>query len=372
NEEQVTPVSTAQTPGSSGVGSKCAKKKVAATTAPPIPSQTTATTVASSQSGSAPEQTQAPPTLDLLERIASLEKELEQLRASSANHSAPRTYGEGGVGNAAAHVAPPSWIGPPYLPTSSGIPYNGVSMGSTVPVAPPSWSGPTLLASSSHQAPYCATSTAQAAHGLAPPGVSIHNTWTPTPIAGSHPWMTPNSGYNMPRKLPDLPVFGGQPEDWPIFYCAFTETTQAYNCTDLENNQRLLKALKDEARDTVKSLLIHPRNVSAAVEQLRFRYGRPEQLVRSQLNSIREVPHISEHNYTLRNPREERSRGVDCCMQALTTTKASNRIGPEVVPSVKDNMQSGTAGSLKELRHRIGGHMQKGIESALIAFKVDT
>ncbi|KAH8300594.1 hypothetical protein KR018_003676, partial [Drosophila ironensis] len=128
------------------------KKKVAATTAPPIPSQTTATTVASSQSGSAPEQTQAPPTLDLLERIASMEKELEQLRAST------------------------------------------------------------------------------------------------------------------------------------------------YNCTDLENNQRLLKALKDEARETVKSLLIHPRNVSAAVEQLRFRYCRPEQLVRNQLNRIREVPHISEHN----------------------------------------------------------------------------
>jgi len=53
----------------------------------------------------------------------------------------------------------------------------------------------------------------------------------------------------------------------------------------------LLKALKDEARKTVKSLQIQPRNVSAVVEQLRLRYGRPEQLVRSQLSGIREFYH---------------------------------------------------------------------------------
>jgi len=80
-----------------------------------------------------------------------------------------------------------------------------------------------------------------------------------------------NNGIHMPRKLPDLPILGGQPEDWPIFYCPFTETTQTYNCTDLDNNQRLLKAL-NERRETVKSLLTHPRNVDAVVEQMRFRY----------------------------------------------------------------------------------------------------
>jgi len=85
--------------------------------------------------------------------------------------------------------------------------------------------------------------------------------------------MTPNenNGIYMPRKLPDMPVLGGQPEDWPIFYCPFTETTQTYNCTDLDNNQRLLKAL-NVRRETVKSLLTHPRNVDAVVEQMRFRY----------------------------------------------------------------------------------------------------
>jgi len=51
--------------------------------------------------------------------------------------------------------------------------------------------------------------------------------------------MTPNknNGIYMSRKLPDLPVFGGHAEHWPIFYCAFTETRQKYNCMDLDNNQ---------------------------------------------------------------------------------------------------------------------------------------
>ncbi|XP_070067073.1 uncharacterized protein [Drosophila virilis] len=62
-----------------------------------------------------------------------------------------------------------------------------------------------------------------------------------------------------------------------------------------ENNQGLLKAL-EVSRDTVKLLLIHPRNVNNVMEQLRFRYGRPEQLIRCQLVSIREVQLIQEHN----------------------------------------------------------------------------
>ncbi|XP_044779809.1 uncharacterized protein LOC123327454 [Drosophila simulans] len=117
--------------------------------------------------------------------------------------------------------------------------------------------------------------TAPGSYGTAP--ASIPNVWTP-------------------RRLPDLPEFEGQPEEWPIFQCAFTETTEAYQCTALENNQRLVKALKGEARAAVKALLIHPNNVQEVMEQLRFRYGRPEQLIRSQLESVRDVLPISEPN----------------------------------------------------------------------------
>ncbi|XP_070142059.1 uncharacterized protein [Drosophila kikkawai] len=111
-----------------------------------------------------------------------------------------------------------------------------------------------------------------------------------------------------PRRLPDLPVFGGQPEEWPIFNCAFAETPQAYNCTDLENNQRLLK-----------SLLIHPGNVSAVMENLRFRFGRPEQLIRSQLNSVREVPPISEQHLAKIVPFATRVSNLTAFLQSAKT-----------------------------------------------------
>jgi len=278
---------------------------------------TTVTTVASqprstavTAAGSEPETNQSL-TSDLLKRIAALEEELKQVKAlnsvSTAN-CAPIAVGpsaDGAISGASGR--PPSWSGPP-LATSNGeastngvgpVPHSGVGASSAACTLPPSWSGPPLLTTSNHFVePLCATSVAQTAHGFVLPGGSTHNVATASPFVGSYAPITPNESQRVygPRKLPDLPVFGGQPEEWPIFNCAFVETTQAYNCTDLENNQRLLKALKDEARETVKSLLIHPGNVSAVMEQLRFRFGRPEQLIRSQLNSVREVPPISEQH----------------------------------------------------------------------------
>ncbi|XP_017485502.1 PREDICTED: uncharacterized protein LOC108374055 [Rhagoletis zephyria] len=105
---------------------------------------------------------------------------------------------------------------------------------------------------------------------------------------------TPQSVIQPPRKLMDLPEFSGQPEDWPVFHTAYTESTIAYNYSNFENNQRLNKCLKGSARESVKSLLIHPNNVGAIVEQLRVRFGRPEQLVRSQLKAVRDMPFVSE------------------------------------------------------------------------------
>jgi len=132
----------------------------------------------------------------------------------------------------------------------------------------------------------------------------------------------------MPRKLPDLPVFGGQPQDWPILYCEFTETTQAYNCTNMENNQRLLNDMECE---TVQSFLIHPRNVSAVVEQLRFWYSRPEKLIRSQLNGIREVPPISEHNLAKIVPFATRVSNLTAFLQSA---RADQNLGnPSPLPA---------------------------------------
>ena len=46
----------------------------------------------------------------------------------------------------------------------------------------------------------------------------------------------------------------------------------------------------------MKCLLIHPDNVNIAVEQLRNRFGRPEQLIQSQLREVRDLPQITEQS----------------------------------------------------------------------------
>ncbi|XP_044570182.1 uncharacterized protein LOC123257019 [Drosophila ananassae] len=196
--------------------------------------------------------TRKPKVADLMDRIAELEEELERARSANMERTDPVMSSE--VGNCTTRI--------------------------------------------NHASPFCATGTTVPAHGFGLQNEVAGGTSVRAPSPGDGAWATSIGGTARwaPRKLPELPTFGGKPEDWPIFYCAFTETTQAYGCTDLENNQRLLKALKDDARETVKSLLIHPSNANAAVEQLRFRYGRPEQLIRSQLNSIRDVPAVTEHN----------------------------------------------------------------------------
>ncbi|XP_067626860.1 uncharacterized protein [Eurosta solidaginis] len=99
---------------------------------------------------------------------------------------------------------------------------------------------------------------------------------------------------NPPKKLLDLPEFSGRAEDWPMFYASFVESTATYRYSNFENNQRLQRCLKGDARETVKSLLIHPNNVNCILEQLKFRFERPEQLVRSQLAQVKEIAPISE------------------------------------------------------------------------------
>ncbi|XP_023159206.1 uncharacterized protein LOC111591762 isoform X1 [Ceratitis capitata] len=114
-----------------------------------------------------------------------------------------------------------------------------------------------------------------------------------TPINANMGSVAKHSSY-LPRQMQVLPDFCGKAEDWPMFYTAFTESTAVYVYSNFESNQRLHKYLKGEARETVKSLLIHPSNVNNIIEQLKFKFGRPEQLICSQLAQVREIAPITE------------------------------------------------------------------------------
>ncbi|XP_036319927.1 uncharacterized protein LOC118734312 [Rhagoletis pomonella] len=123
--------------------------------------------------------------------------------------------------------------------------------------------------------------------------------------------------YQMPRKVQDLPEFSGHAEDWPLFSNAYMQSTAAYGYTNLENNQRLLKCLKGEAREVVKSLLIHPDNVNAVMEQLKFRFGRPEGLIRSQLRQLKEIGPISESAIEKLIPFATKTKNLSIFLQSV-------------------------------------------------------
>ncbi|KAH8256289.1 hypothetical protein KR038_005482, partial [Drosophila bunnanda] len=266
----------------------------------------------------------------LMERIANLEKVLQQTRANeglAAPARNPVRNGSSGVGVSGAANTPlgeapclSATVGQllsenlPTGPLASVTPsYDGQLPAQLSANLPPQLSGslPPYLSGNaaigqrvtrtdcttvSHSPPFCVTATVQPERGYVhAPREPQRRFAVPTPSPGSYGTAGVANEWT-PRRLPDLPEFEGQPEEWPIFQCAFLETTAAYQCTALENNQRLVKALKGEARTAVKSLLIHPNNVQAVMEQLRFRYGRPEQLIRSQLESVRELQPIQEHN----------------------------------------------------------------------------
>lgn len=62
--------------------------------------------------------------------------------------------------------------------------------------------------------------------------------------------------------------------------------------TDLQNIIRIREALIGSARETIESLLSSSRNVSAIIETLKETYGRPEILIKSQIQKVRLYPNI--------------------------------------------------------------------------------
>lgn len=88
----------------------------------------------------------------------------------------------------------------------------------------------------------------------------------------------------------DLPKFEGEPETWPAFISFYEETTAACGFTKQENLVRLMNSLTGKARIQVQGLLTVPNNVPYLIERLRALFGRPDQIIMSQLEKVRKLP----------------------------------------------------------------------------------
>lgn len=88
----------------------------------------------------------------------------------------------------------------------------------------------------------------------------------------------------------DLPTFSGNPEDWPIFFSSFQNSTETCGYSDAENLARLQRCLRGAALEAVRSRLLLPASVPNVIETLHKLYGKPENLINSLLRKVRNTP----------------------------------------------------------------------------------
>jgi len=86
----------------------------------------------------------------------------------------------------------------------------------------------------------------------------------------------------------DLPKFHGSPKEWPIFISSYQHSTLVGGYSNSENLIRLQRCLQGKAMDAVRSFLLTPENVPNVIDTLRMLYGRPELIIHSLVQQIRE------------------------------------------------------------------------------------
>lgn len=138
------------------------------------------------------------------------------------------------------------------------------------------------------------TVTTSATHTRPTVGVSSEPRTVPL---NSPPPVQQNAVPSSRPKLYDLPEFSGVAEEWPRFIAAYEETTRTFGYTDLENLLRLQKSLTKDARAAVESMMIHPQSVPSIIDALHFQFGRPELLIRSQVQKLRQIKVLTEDDF---------------------------------------------------------------------------
>ncbi|XP_053686668.1 uncharacterized protein LOC128736214 [Sabethes cyaneus] len=85
----------------------------------------------------------------------------------------------------------------------------------------------------------------------------------------------------------ELPVFSGDPVEWPLFISSYNHSTEARGYSLSKNLLRLQRVLKGAAKDAVSSFLLHPSTVPQVLATFQTLYGRPEQIVHNLVAKVR-------------------------------------------------------------------------------------
>ncbi|XP_075150728.1 uncharacterized protein LOC142224831 [Haematobia irritans] len=87
----------------------------------------------------------------------------------------------------------------------------------------------------------------------------------------------------------DLPLFNGDPKEWPIFFSAFEQSSRIAGYSDEENLVRLQKSLHGKAREAVRNCLMLPDMVPDIIRTLKMYFGRPECILKNVIDEVRKI-----------------------------------------------------------------------------------
>lgn len=94
----------------------------------------------------------------------------------------------------------------------------------------------------------------------------------------------------------DLPIFSGNPEDWPIFITNYVQSTERCGFSKQENLIRLQHSLRGRALEAVKGHMTNPSIVPLIIETLQMLFGCPEMILRDLQKKLKNEPIIRTDN----------------------------------------------------------------------------
>lgn len=88
----------------------------------------------------------------------------------------------------------------------------------------------------------------------------------------------------------NLPIFNGDSSEWLLWHHQYESESKLCGYSNGENLKRLNKSLKDKANKAVEGFLIHPAAVPWIIETLKAIFGRPELIIKTIIQKIRNRP----------------------------------------------------------------------------------
>lgn len=152
--------------------------------------------------------------------------------------------------------------------------------------------------------------------------------------------------------IPKLPKFYGEPKYWQAFYSAYEYSTDACGFTNVENLGRLQESLKGDAYTAVGSRLLHPNSVPPVMSTLKLMYGRPELIIESMIESIKQEP--SPKNDDLASLIKFAIAVQNLCGSIQETGALEHLRNPTLMNAITDKLPTAIQLNWAYYRHSIG------------------